>query len=88
MVARTATSMVRHIMMAMTTINRFAALPRWSTTVSADARPKTLATTMEADPEAGCGAKHRFVLQRHDCTHPVQRQLRLQNKPAAALKSP
>jgi hypothetical protein len=75
-------------MIAMKTIDLFAALPRWSTTVSADARPKTHATTMEADPQAGYGAKHRFALSATSARMPSSRNCGFKNKPTAALKSP
>jgi hypothetical protein len=80
--------MVRHIMMAMRTTDRFAAPPRWSTTVSADARLKTYATTMQVDPKARCGAKHRFTLSAMTPPMPSDSICGFKNQPAAALKSP
>jgi len=72
----------------MATIDLFAALPRWSTTVSDDARPKTHPTTMQADPEPECGAKHRLAISVTNAPMPSSSNCSFKNQQAAALKSP
>jgi hypothetical protein len=80
--------MVQHIMIAMRTIDHFAALPRWSTTVSADARLKTYPTTMQVDPKARCGAKHPFTLSAMTARMPSGSICGFKNQQAAVIKSP
>jgi hypothetical protein len=80
--------MVRHIMITKRKTALFAALPRWSTTVSSGARPEGLqAATQRALTTDHCAirsAQRPSIARQYLAT----RYCGFQSKPAAALKSP
>jgi hypothetical protein len=80
--------MVRHIMITMSKIDLFAALPRWSTTVSGDARAEGLqAATQRVLTTERCAirsAERPSIARGYLAT----RCCGFQSKPAAEFNSP
>ena len=84
----TGAPMVRHIMMTMSKIDLFAALPRWSTTVSDADRLEGHTDAIVSVSSVSCCVRNRFAPCFISAPTPSHSNCGFRSEPAPALQSP